>query len=92
MNDAATTASSTTVKVTPPAEGGPFDKFVLTACPSAGLATACKAADCAPARIAACPLTGLTPNTNYDVSAVAVAGTQASQPSNKDTFRTLANG
>ena len=92
MNDAATTTTSTTVKVTPPAEGGPFDKFVLTVCPSAGPATACKAVDCAPANIAACPLTNLTPDTNYDVTAVAVAGTQVSQPSNKDTFKTLANG
>lgn len=92
MNDAATTTTSTTVKVTPPAEGGPFTNYILTVCPAAGPASACKNVNCAPANIAACPLTGLTPDTDYKVTAVAVAGTTVSQVSNTDTFKTLANG
>ena len=62
MNDAATTPTTTTAKVTPPALGGPWDNYKLTVCKAPGN-TDCKTFDCAPANIAACPLTDLTPNT-----------------------------
>ena len=63
VNQPDVTPTSATAKVTPPATGGPYDNYKLTVCPKFGPASDCKQFDCAPADIAACPLTGLTPNT-----------------------------
>ena len=63
VNDVDTTTTATTVKVTPPALGGAYDNYKLSVCPVGGQAADCKTFNCAPANIAACPVTGLAPNT-----------------------------
>lgn len=88
VNDPATTQTSTTVKLTPP-DGGPFDKFILTVCRVGAQPADCKDFTCAPAQVAACPITGLTDNTSYTVTAVAVKGADTSAAGGPDTFSTL---
>lgn len=89
MNDAATTTTATTVKVTPPALGGPWTSYQLTVC-KAGTTT-CKTFSCLPANINACPVTGLDPNTDYHVTVVAKkTGSPDSLVGGPDTFKTKA--
>ena len=74
----------------PPPAPGPFTNYKLTVC-QAGTDN-CKAFNCAPAKIAACPLTGLTPNTFYSVTVVAQkTGAPDSLVSKPDTFQTLSD-
>lgn len=93
MNDPDTTQTTTTVKLTP-ADATPVDKWVLTVCKTAKRAgrrlsqAGCLKFDCLPAQIAACPVTGLTPQTPYSVTAVGVRGTEVGAPSAPDTFTT----
>ena len=87
MNDPATTTTSTTAKVTPPPLGGPFTNYKPTVCKTG--TTTCKTFDCAPANIAACPLTGLSPDTSYTVTVVAQkTGSPDSLVGGPDTFKT----
>lgn len=91
VNTPDTKQTTTTVKITPPVSGGPFDKFVVAVCPAGTNPNwaSCPLFECSPAQIAACPITGLTPATDYQVSVVAVAGAQISQRSNIAPFTTL---
>ena len=92
MNDAATSTTSTTAKVTPPAlpKNFPWDNYQLTVCQTN--TANCKDFDCKPAEINACPLTGLLPATFYNVKVVAQkAGVPDSLVGGPDTFRTASN-
>lgn len=87
VNEGATTASSTTVAVTP-ASGTTADeytKFVLTVCPS-GTTVGCPTHDCAPADVAACAVTGLSAGVEHSVTAVGFQDSKASLASAADTF------
>jgi len=69
---------------------GPFTNYKLTVCQTG--TSNCKNFDCAPAKIAACPLTGLTPNTFYSVTVVAQkTGSPDSLASPPDPFKTLSD-
>lgn len=89
MNDPATTTTSTTVLVEPPA-GVPFDSVVLTVCLVTPPNTGCRDFVCDPAvdSIDACPVTGLSPSTNYTVTGKAISGGGVVSTGGFDTFRT----
>ncbi|PRW44907.1 fibronectin isoform X1 [Chlorella sorokiniana] len=69
------TQSSASIKITPPSEGGPFAKYVLSVCtkPRSGAPNwdACPQTTCSPSQVAGCPVSGLNSNTAYVVSGVA---------------------
>lgn len=93
VNGAATTQTSTTVKITPPTQGGPFERFVLALCPKPASSTpdwpSCPQVICLPAQAAACPVSGLTASKGYTVSALAVSSTTIAQRSAASDFATL---
>jgi len=89
----ATPKSTTTadIAITPP-PGGPWQSYDLTVCPIGGPQSGCKTQTCpAGTTTTTCLVTGLTPETTYVATAVAIKpdGTR-SPPSNEDTFTTLA--
>ena len=100
-DDAKTTATTTEVIVTPPtlAPTGGWQKYELEFCP-VNPAGACIKQFCSnppqpSPTTTVCPITGLTPNTNYTVQAWAINGTTqatVSLPSNKDDFVTKPDG
>ena len=88
----ATVALTSAPRLPPSAHlmSGPWTNYKLTVC-QAGTDN-CKTFNCAPAKIAACPLTGLTPNTFYSVTVVAQkTGAPDSLISKADTFKTLSD-
>lgn len=93
VTDARTTQTATAVSITPPAVGGPFDRFDLSVCPMPASGEpdwdSCPQTTCLPAQAAACPVSGLTRNTSYTVSAVAFLGATSTQRAAADEFVTL---
>ena len=93
VNSAATTQTSTTVKITPPAQGRPFERFVLAVCPKPASGApdwpSCPQVVCLPAQATACPVGGLAASTSYAVSALAVSSTTIAQRSAASDFATL---
>jgi len=82
----ATSPTTANVVVTPPA-GGPWEKYELTLCPVGGPLSGCKTLNCTTP--SSCPVTGLTPDTSYLTTAVAIkADGTRSPPSNEDIFTT----
>ena len=83
-------ASLTSASLLPPSAcvlPGPFTNYKLTVCPTGS--AQCKTFNCAPANIAACPLTGLDPATSYNVVVVAQkTGAPDSLAGGPDTFKT----
>ena len=79
-----TTPTTALAKITPPA-GGPWSRYNITSCPVAGgqcVTTMCTT----PSNR---PITGLTPDTTYVTTVVAVKSNgQTSPPSNEDIFTT----
>lgn len=51
-----------------------FDNVLLTVCRAGADPKDCAQVDCAPADVAACAITGLTPNSAYSVTAAGVKG------------------
>jgi len=80
------TPTTATVAITPPpAADGPWPSFKVTACPIGG--GACITTSCTTP--ASCPLTGLTPDTTYAVTALGVRPDgSTSPPSNEDIITT----
>ena len=93
-----TSPTTATADVTPPASGGPWAKYALRVCLlTKGVivhaVTTCTTVDCspvvAPPGVTTCPLTGLDPDTEYNVTATAVmADGTASKTSAADNFWT----
>jgi len=82
----ATSPTTANVVVTPPT-GGPWEKYEVKLCPVGGPASGCVTVTCTTP--SSCPVTGLTPETSYVTTAVAIKpdGTR-SPPSNEDIFTT----
>lgn len=93
MNSASVTQTSVTVKINAPAEGGPYDSFVISVCPKPRSGTpnwdACPQTTCLPSQADACLVNDLAANTNFTMSAIAVSGETASIRSNAADFATL---
>jgi hypothetical protein len=82
--------STATVAITPPSNGGPWVAYELQLCPDPG-STGCQTFSCTAAQVDSCPLTGLDPDTQYRVVAVALDALDNKSPSsNTDTFTTPA--
>lgn len=89
------TRTSASIQITPPAEGGPFDQFLLAVCPppksGAPAWDAAPQVTCAPSHVAGCLVSGLAENSSYVVSGVAyTADGVASARSSAASFNTLA--
>jgi len=93
VNAASITQTSATININPPSEGGPFDRFVLSACAKPTSDTpnwdASPQTTCLPAQAAACPISGLAASSDYTVSAMAYAGNTTTIRSAADDFSTL---
>lgn len=93
VNAASITQTAATVRMSAPSVGGPFDKFVLAVCrkPASGAVNwaVCPQSTCLAAQAAACPITGLSANSSFAVSAVAYSGTTPTIRSSADNFATL---
>lgn len=87
VNTAATTDTSASVAITPPAgtSAADYDRFVLSVC-SAG--NCLPPTDCAPSNIAACAITGLSPGQTYDITAATVKGSSTGPASPLFTLTT----
>ncbi|PRW45179.1 lactation elevated 1 [Chlorella sorokiniana] len=90
---ASATQTTVTVKINPPAEGGPYDTFLLSVClkPASGQPNwdACPTTTCLPSQVSGCLVSGLAANRNYTVSAIAISGETSSVRSNAADFTTL---
>ena len=99
MASAATGPHTGRVVVTEPAVGGPWAKYELRICPTAGPASACFSRDCAPVTSGdtTCTIDGgatdlLAEKTAYTVEAVAAKADGAKSLPGSNTMTTPANG